>query len=182
VNAALRTVVLLALPLLASPGAGQEAAPPVDRAAAMRRFDTWIGEWLGSGWSLDAAGRRTEFSLTEKVQSRVGGTVLLIEGRGTARADDGSETVTHDGLVLVSWDEHAGRYRWNGHEARAGTVDADIVLLDDGLQWSLAGGGAAVRFTIRFDERRWHEIGEASTDGKAWTVFMAMDLDRASPR
>lgn len=182
-SAAFRCVVLLAL-LAATPGAGQDAAPAPDRAAAMRRLENWIGEWSGSGWSLDAAGHRTEFSIEESVQPRVGGTVLLVEGRGRATNGDGAETVTHDGLVLVYYDEHAGCYHWNGHEVRGGTADAEARLLDGGLEWSLSvpGSAATVRFTILFDERRWHEVGEASADGKAWNRFMELDLERVHAR
>jgi hypothetical protein len=164
--------------LLILPGAGQDPEPAPDRAAAMRRFDAWIGDWSGTGWSLDAAGHRTDFTLVEHVQPRVGGTVLLLEGRGTARADDGTETVTHDGLVLVYYDEHARAYRWNGHEVRAGTVDAEVRVFDGGLEWSLLAGAATLRFTITFADGRWHETGEAGADGSGWHRFMEMNLER----
>jgi hypothetical protein len=165
--------------LLASAGAGQDPAPAPDRATAMRRFEAWIGTWSGSGWSLDAAGQRTDFTYVEQVQPRVGGTVLLLEGHGTARAADGTETVTHDGLVLVYYDEHARGYRWNGHEVRSGTMDTEARVIDGGLEWSLpTAGGATVRFTITFADGHWHEIGEASADGRAWSRFMEMNLER----
>jgi hypothetical protein len=35
-----------------------------------------------------------------------------------------------------------------------------------------------VRFRIQFDEKRWHEVGEASVDGTTWTRFMEMNLLR----
>jgi hypothetical protein len=165
--------------LLVSPGAGQDPAPAPDRASAMHRFDAWIGEWSGTGWSLDATGHRTDFTLVEHVQSRVGGTVLLLEGHGTARAEDGTETVTHDGLVLVYYDEHAHGYRWNGHEVRSGTMDAEARVVDGGLEWSLpAAGAATVRFTITIADGRWHETGEAGADGSGWLRFMEMNLER----
>jgi hypothetical protein len=175
-----RAAALLVLSLLVLlPGAGQDPAPGLDRAAAMRRFDAWVGDWSGSGWSLDAAGHRTDFTLVEHVQPRAGGTVLLLEGRGTARAEDGTDTVTHDGLVLVYYDEHALSYRWNGHEVRSGTMDTEVRVFDGGLEWSLAMAGAAtVRFTIHFGDGRWHETGEAGADGSGWHRFMEMNLQR----
>jgi len=173
-----RAAALILLALL--PGAGQDPAPAPDRAAAMRRFDDWIGDWSGSGWSLDATGHRTDFTLAEHVQPRVGGTVLLLEGRGTARAADGTESITHDGLVLLYYDEHARSYRWNGHEVRSGTVDAEARVFDGGLQWSLPtpSGDASVRFTITLGDGRWHETGEVGADGSGWHTFMEMDLLR----
>jgi len=181
VKTALRTGVLLGLSLLIAPsGAGQDASPP-DRVAAMRRFDAWVGDWRGSGWSLDAQGRRTEFTSEEHVEPRVGGTVLLLQGRGTAKADDGPQAVTHDGLVLVYFDEHAGQYRWNGHELTSGTMDTQARVFDGGLEWSVPapGGSATVRFTIRFGDDHWHEFGETSMDGVAWNRFMELNLERS---
>lgn len=150
------------------------AAPLRAQESPMRRFDQWIGSWTGSGWSVSAAGTRTEFALEEQVQRKVGGTVLLLDGRGTTA--DG--TVTHDGLVVLSHDGKAGVYRWSGYEVGRAAVDAEVNLLDGGLEWSIPAGGATVRITIHIDSARWHEVGEVSTDGTTWTRFMEVNLTR----
>ncbi|MEO8635756.1 MAG: hypothetical protein ABI587_10815 [Gemmatimonadales bacterium] len=174
------TATLLAgLCLLATaPVSGQGPSPAAVQRASLQRFQPWIGSWSGSGWSLDRTGRRTEFDLQETVASKVGGTVLLVEGHGTAKGD--SAPSTHDGLVLLYYDEHSARYRWNGHELGSGTVDAEATPLEGGLAWSIPAGtsGATVRFTIWFDEHCWHEVGEASADGTNWAKFMEVDLER----
>lgn len=109
----------------------------------MRPFALWIGEWKGSGWSISATGKRTEFT-------------------------------------LVYYDSKAGRYRWNGYDSASGAVETEVKLVDGGLEWSVAAGGrgATVRFTIHFDEKRWHEVGEVSVDGRTWSRFMEMNLAR----
>lgn len=165
------------------PAQGQGASALPSRQDAMKRFELWIGRWTGSGWSIDATGRRTEFDLSETVQPRVGGTVLLVEGQGTAKPGNGNIVVTHDGLSLFYYDEHTARYRWSGHELTAGTVDTEVTPVPGGLQWSIraGGSGAAVRFTIRFDKNAWHEVGEAGADGKTWSKFMEMNLERVQP-
>lgn len=150
----------------AQAGQGQEAP--------MRPFDLWVGRWKGSGWSVSAAGTRTEFTLEERVQRKVGGTVLLVDGRGTTA--DG--TVTHDGLVVLSYDAKSRAYRWQGHEIGRDPINVEVKPIDGGLTWSLPAGGATVRFTIRFDATRWQETGEVSTDGATWNRFMEMTLKR----
>src|SRR5262249_36066660 len=86
----LRPLLLSVLPLLAaSPVSGQAPTPPAAQLEAMKRFDLWVGEWKGSGWVSSGAGQRHEISMDEKVQRRVGGTVLLVEGRGTRKTDSG---------------------------------------------------------------------------------------------
>jgi hypothetical protein len=53
-------------------------------------------------------------------------------------------------------------------------------LVTGGPRWSLKvnEGRATIRFTIEFDEKRWHEVGEASGDGSTWRTFMEMNLER----
>lgn len=89
----------MALVALCFAGAGQAQESP------MRPFDLWVGSWKGSGWAMSATGQRTEFTLVETVQPKVGGTVLLLDGRGTTA----NGAVTHDGLVVLSYDEKARR-------------------------------------------------------------------------
>ena len=115
------------------------------------------------------------------MQRRAGGTVLLVEGHGATKAHDGKPSApAHDGVVLVSYDDKARRYRWTGHDLNNGATDADLTMLDGGIQWTTSRGGAGVaRFTIHFDERTWRETGEFSADGKTWTQFMEVVLDRA---
>lgn len=173
--------LLLAIALIPTPRLdGQAPSPPADRATALAPFARWIGSWKGAGWSMDASGRRTAFDLVETVTPKVGGTVLLIEGRGTAKGEPA--TLTHDGIVLLYYDDRAGTYRWNGHEMATGPIEAQPRLIDGGFEWSLrtGEGGATIRFTIMFDAIRWHEVGEVSMDGATWGTFMEMELTRAN--
>src|SRR5215467_627909 len=122
----LRPLLLSALPLLAaSPVSGQAPTPPAARLEAMKRFDLWVGEWKGSGWVSPGGGGRHEFRIAEQVQRKLGGTVLLVEGRGTRRTEKGQEVVTHEALALLSYNEKAGRYRWNSHDLSGGAIDVE---------------------------------------------------------
>ncbi len=185
-NAARRTITRMigltaaALVLLAPHASAQDAAAATARLNAMRKFDLWAGEWRGSGWSLDATGQRLNFTLSESVKKRVGGAVLLVEGRGVTTAAGGAERVTHDGIVLVSYDEKTGRYRWQGHDAARDAVNADIIFVDGGFQWAIKADerGTLLRFTLKIDDRNWNELGELSPDGTTWIKFMEMTLAR----
>lgn len=177
-RAPVRVLLLLAvftMPIAGS-AAGQAAAP--EGLQPLTRFHSWVGDWRGSGWSMDRSGRRIDFNLMESVALKADGKVLLIEGHGSARGD--SAFTTHNGVALVYWDEHSSRYRWNGHEARSGSVDAEVTPLDNGLTWSIPAGpaGGSVRFTIQYDQARWREWGEASANGTEWSRFMEIDLGR----
>jgi hypothetical protein len=177
----LRPLLLSALPLLAaSTVSAQAPTPPAAQLEAMKKFDLWVGEWKGSGWDSPGGDRRHEFRINEKVQRKLGGTVLLVEGRGTSRTDKGQEVVTHESVTLLYYDDKAGRYHWHAHDLRGGTIDAEPKLVDGGFEWGfrLEERGVTIRFTIRFDEKRWHEVGEMSADGKNWNKFLEMTLER----
>jgi hypothetical protein len=166
--------------LLAGPAAFSQApAPPKAQLEALRKLDRWVGEWKGSGWASYGRGQRNEFTIVEKVQRKVGGSVLLVEGRGTKKAD-GAEVVVHESLALLSYDDGAKRYRWEAHDLRGQALTVEPKVTDGGLEWGFRSGerGVTVRFTIQFDEKRWHEVGEVSADGKTWTKFLEMTLER----
>lgn len=163
-----------------------EASPAQDAAAvqrgAMKRLDPWVGVWKGSGWILMGRNQpRQEFTITETVQSKLGGRVLLVEGAGRGKdAKTGAEVDMHNTLAVFSYDEIAKVYRFRTHEAAGRALDAEAKPIDGGLEWGFRDEtrGATIRFTIRLDGNRWHEVGEASMDGKTWHKFMDMTLER----
>ncbi len=177
---AVRVVLLSAALITSASSVRAQSAPAAAALDAMKRFDSWVGSWRGAGWSVGATGMRTEFKLTETVARRVGGKVLLVEGRGAAATGNEQGTVTHDGVVLVYYDEATRRYHWNGHEMASAPVDTELTFVDGGFAWSIkaAERGTTVRFTILIDQERWHELGEVSVDGAQWTRIMEVNLAR----
>ena len=88
--------------------ASQAPTPP---AAQVRG-----NEETGSlGWGVEGVGltlvrergERQEFTIVETVRRKVGGSVLLVEGRGTKKADKKEEVVVHEALTVVSYDGKA---------------------------------------------------------------------------
>jgi len=176
------SVLLLGtLALVAGPPAFSQApTPPPAQVEAMKKLDLWVGDWKGSGWVALGREGRQEFTIVEKVQRKAGGSVLLVEGRGTKKAEKEQEVVVHEALAVLSYDDKAKRYRWQAHDLRGQAIEVEPKLVSGGLEWGFRseGSGVTVRFTIKFDKKRWHEIGEVSTDGKTWTKFLEMTLQR----
>jgi hypothetical protein len=146
----------------------------------MRKLDAWVGEWTGSGWAFAGPGQRNEFIITERVQRKIGGAVLLVEGLGKSKTGGGEERVTHDALAVISYDEKGGRYRFRAHDVRGQAIDTDLKLGEGAMEWSLHNEerGVTIRFTIRIDGDQWQERGYSSRDGKTWNPFMEMTLRR----
>lgn len=156
------------------------ADKPSPQLAAIKKLDHWVGTWKGSGWAFNEQGQRFEFTLTETVQRKVAGTVLLLDGKGTRKNDKGEEITTHDGLVIVSYDEKTKHYLWQGHDVGRESVSSELKMIDGSMQWDyqVPNQGPTIRFTIKINNDRWIETGEYSMDGKAWNKFMEVTLER----
>lgn len=147
----------------------------------MRQLQFLVGIWEGEGWIEMQPGQRSTFRSWESVESRLGGLVLVIEGRHTDRVQN-EERVVHHALAWVSWNEAAGHYDFRTKLADGHGTDASGKLEDGRFVWSPgAPPGMQMRYVIALDDqKRWSEIGEMSHDGKTWRTFFSMTLARKS--
>ena len=59
-------------PLAQTPASGQRAE--------MKKLDWLVGQWKGAGWMQMGPQGRKEFTITETVEAKLDGLVLVIEG------------------------------------------------------------------------------------------------------
>ena len=173
-----KLITLLLLGLLPIPLLAQ--TPTANPREEMKKLDWLVGQWKGQSWIELAPGQRRTSNSTESVQSKVGGSVLLIEGLHKGkRPGQEEEVVTHDALALLLYDEKAKRYRFVTYTAGQGYGEYEVKLVEGGWQWELPSPAGSVRFTIkRTDKGAWFESGEISQDGKSWRQFFEMTLQR----
>jgi hypothetical protein len=158
----------------------QAPTPPPEKVAAMKKLDSWAGRWKGTGWAMVQSGERREFNITETIQSKIAGTVLLIEGVGVSKTGD-KDALVHNALGMVSYDAKNKRYRMQTHDLRGQAIDTELKLVEGGAEWGfkVEDRPVTVRFTIKLDEKKWQESGEVTLDeGKTWLKFMEMNLER----
>lgn len=170
--------LLCAVPSVA---AAQHAVPTPSpaRLEAMRRIAWLEGAWTGEGW-FQAGPRRVTVRCSETVTRKLDGLVLIVEGLHKS-GEPGSERVVHDALgVFTATDDGAGYaiHTWLAN-GRAGIHKGE--WKDGVFVWGMENPQQGrIRYTIRQDAQgRWHEIGESSRDGAAWTQFFEMTLTRA---
>jgi len=150
-------------------------------ADEMKKLDFLIGEWKGEGTIQMGPGKREQVIQTEKVTAKAGGKVLLIEGLGRRRMEDGSAgEVVHDALALISWDKAGSTYRFDAHVAQQESVATTITVPEANTAvWGFDTPGGKIRYTIRLnDQGQWNEIGEFSRDGAQWAKFFEMTLTK----
>lgn len=178
-TAAIVLTALLGLLALTGLTAAEEPAGGDDDPglAAMARLSELEGRWKGSGWMRRGPGEPHRFDGTETVAMRLDGRVLVIEGEHRAA---GTDQVVHHAMAVVSWDEEAGEYRFRSYLANGREGDFTGRFEDGAFVWGMELPGQQIRYTIRFGDDRWLEIGERSADGgESWQKFFEMDLARA---
>lgn len=167
-------IATTAVPLLAQPNA---AGAVVDTAMAPL---TWlVGEWEGTGFMQTPQGRQGA-AVTERVESRLDGRVLIFEGIGRERAPDGTAgPVVHHALGVLTFDPDNARYAFRAY--RDGQLmDPEASLADGIFTWSFTVPGGRVRYRLWTDSGEWLETGELSSDGATWRPFFEMRLRRTA--
>lgn len=151
-------------------------------ADEMGKLDFLKGEWKGEAWVQMGPGKRETVIQTEKVTPKAGGKVLLIEGLGKRKLENGSAgDVVHDAIALVSWDKTKKAYRFDAHVAQQESVDAMMDLTArNTLVWGFDTANGKIRYTIRLTAKgEWNEVGDFSSDGgKSWVKFFEMTLHK----
>jgi hypothetical protein len=142
------------------------------------------GNWEGTGTMIQGPGRSLTARGTERVEYKLQGSALLVEGRGIAKRE-GKDVVVHDALAVITWDSTAHKYSMRTWRANGETLAPDLEVGDRRLVWGFADPRAGrVRFTVVVDStQHWNEIGEYSRDsGATWVKFLEMRLARVEPR
>lgn len=177
-----RAVLCLSLSL-AGVASARAQHPPAPDPGPMQKLAFLHGRWEGEGRLMRGPQAPPQVvSVVEQVQTRVGGHVLLLEGRGTIPGRDGGEPVTvHDALGVVTYD--AARESFQMRAFRAGQfTDSDVEVGEDRLVWHMEiPEQGRVRYTLTIDEQgRWHELGEMQRGGESWFPFFEMNLTRTA--
>jgi hypothetical protein len=160
-----RIALALALAFSLHAQAPREASP--DHFAAMKKLSFLVGEWQGESWTQMGPDKRTSKG-TEIVQSKLGGLLLVIDGR----FESGGQ-VAHNAYGVLSYDPRAERYRFNAYTANGQMADAKVELKEGGFDWSFQPNpGITIRYEMRLnDTGEWVEKGYFVRDGSPVQFF-----------
>jgi hypothetical protein len=151
----------------------------------MKKLDFLVGEWKGEGWMEFSPGERRTFHGTEVVERKLDGLLVTFYGQHRGQiGGKGAEVIVHGAFAVVSYDDRAGRYRFQAYTARGNYEDAEARVSDGQLVWGMKiPQFGEMRYTIKLDDKgRWFEVGEVSQDAKAWRKFFEMTLERGKPK
>lgn len=170
--------------VLAAPVWSQRPDQSAAQKAAIERLSHWFGKWEGSGWAMRGPEVREEFTVTEIVEPKLGGVIVLVEGKGEGKMPGGEQAVVgHDALAVVSYDAASETYKFRHYTMQGSSGEDELALTEQGMTWELASANMPfrLRFVIELDGDTWHEYGEMSRDGENWMRTMEMTLKRVQP-
>lgn len=171
----------VAVPAAVAPAAPQPRGP--DRSDEVRRALASLpvapGTWEGTAWYRQGPGVPDTIRQTERVETRLDGTVILLDGIGRENGE-----VVHHAFATLGWDPARDVYRMTTWLADGTLTEAETSFEDGVFTWGFdVPGGPLVRFRISApSDGVWHEEGEISPDGGAtWHDFFGMTLHRTGP-
>lgn len=151
----------------------QEAPNADARRAEMKKLESMVGQWKGSGW-IQQGPKRETFNGTETVQRKIDGLALLIEGKFS----DSEGKIIHETLAVLSSDPKTKNYNFRTYLATGLSGEHDFKLLADGYEWGFQLPSGSIRYLIKTTNDVWFETGEFSKDGKTWMKFFEMKLKK----
>lgn len=146
--------MLSGMPLAAQQSAGSVAA----QRAAMQKLAFLQGHWSGPVRIVRGPGEPLHLTQTEDVEYRLGGLVLLIQGKSTG-ADGKAE---FQALATVAFDDATGTYRFRAYND-GHYVDTELRVLAEGFSWGMQAGPAHVVNSMHMtDKGEWQETTEVA--------------------
>lgn len=143
---------------------------------AMEKLAFLEGEWTGKAWVSMGPGQESNLDQHEKVQMKLNGNVLLIEGTGRENGN-----IVFQALGLMSFNVRKNEYQFKAFRDNGLATDAYLIVKGEKwLEWGFEiPNGGKIRYIIKINEKgQWHELGEYSPDGQRWFKSFEMTLDK----
>jgi hypothetical protein len=147
----------------------------------MKVFDSWVGHWQGEGFTQQGPSISKKSFVDEKIEMKLGGVVLAVEGVGKTDAGTDQEKVVHHAFGVLHYDQNAGAYKFKSFLMDGRTTDAWFeVVAENKFKWGFDVPNGKITYSITLDAAsgKWNEIGEYSADGTVWRKFFEMNLSK----
>lgn len=143
-------------------------------------LDLMVGTWEGTGYLFTPQGKEAS-EVTEKIQYKLDGTVIMAEGKGVITLEDGTKQTVHDALGILSYNSFTKQYQMNSFISKGMSTQAKFEIKDaNNMVWWIEAGPSTIRYSLTIKDGTWTEIGERSMDGEQWQQFFEMKLKKTS--
>jgi len=128
---------------------------------AMQKLAFLVGNWSGPATITRGPGQTLHLTQTEKVDYKLDGLVLLVQGKST---DTGGKT-QFEALATISYDDAAHGYRIRAYND-GHYVDTDLTAEPDGFSWEFPAGPARIANTMHLTSKgEWQESTDVTFGG-----------------
>lgn len=141
---------------------------------AMHKLAFLAGRWSGPVTIVRGPGEPLHLTQTEDVEYKLGGLVLLIEGKSTA--NDGQPRF--QALATMAFDDATHSYRIRAYN-EGHYLDTELTVLADGFSWGFEAGPAHIVNTMHLTGKgQWQETTEVTMGSNPARQSVDMLLDR----
>lgn len=156
--------------------AQQSSSPAVlikAQQSAMQPLANMAGVWRGKASMTLRSGKKHTITQTERIGPFLGGSVMVMEGRGYE--PDGS--ISFNALGIISYTPRTKAYTMRAY-AQGHADNFPLTLTDDGFQWDIKMGPVSVHYTATIKDGTWHEVGDRMLSNGKSVRFFEMTLKR----
>lgn len=136
-----------------------QQSPNVDaQRDAMKKLAFLAGHWSGPATISRGPGEPLRLTQTERVEYKLDGLVLLIEGRSTG-ADGKAQ---FEALATIAYDDASKTYRFRAYNGGR-YLDTELAVQTDGFGWGFDAGPAKIRNTMHLTAKgEWQETTDVT--------------------
>ena len=141
----------------------------------MNKLSSWVGTWKGQGWQTDPETReRISFQVEEKVESKLNGLALMVEGKGMS-----GDKLGHHAMAMVYYNLDKGYFEFHSLVMQGMATLAKGEFNEKGeFIWGFEIPQGEIKYTIKIEGDTWTDSGAFSMDGSTWYPTMEMKLSR----
>lgn len=151
-----------------------QAQTSISSAEEMSKLAMLVGDWQGTGWHQQGKSERIELTQTEHIESKLNGTLILVEGKGYIQ-----DSLFFNALAMFTYNSIDKNYSIESHLSDGKATLASGIFKEDGtFEWGFDLPHGQIRYTITLTNTTWYEYGEYSPDGSQWYKFMEMNLTK----
>ncbi len=149
----------LVLPTLSLAQDPAQAAAIRTAKAALSPIARIVGQWEGSATMSTGPAASMTVRQSENIEWAADSTLIIIRGTGrsTEAADKGK--IVFEAAAMMWYDADSSKVRMRTFQGGR-SLEARVTVRQDTVVWGFPATAGEVRYTIAFDNERWHEIGE----------------------
>jgi hypothetical protein len=144
----------------------------------MKKLSYLAGIWKGEAKVRQGPGPELIIAQEEKIEYRLDGTLLAIEGTGR----DAHGNIVFNAMGLLNYDAPNKKFKFRSYMKDGRSADAYFTVLEENkYEWGFdipSGGKSKYTITLDPKEKTWHEKGEYTGDGNNWFTFIDLMLKK----